>query len=107
MTEKREFFQDYLFEGLPVDEFDNPVVELSILQCLPTSDVVEISFDSLLKSEEKSEWDSIHKSVENKVAVIKDDVRLRNDELEQYKDFYLKAYYYDLCKYARECYVLN
>ncbi len=102
----RVFFQDYLFEGMPVDEQDFPKIELQMLPAgsdLSTYKVV--SFDTMLRMNKREEWDELFKQVEDKDVCIKDDILMENDEMKLYKDFYMMAYYFNLSKYSNNIYI--
>ena len=107
MAGEKDFFQDFLFEDLPVDEYDNPIVVIEYFADNDSHllDPEIISFDRLLRLNKRSEWDTLHEKILNKTVIIQDDVTIINEELSPYKDFYLKAYYHDLSKYAKNCYV--
>ena len=106
MSGEKIFFQDFLFEDLPVDEQDNPTTEL---QCLPEgadiSNYMVVSFDTMLKMNKPVEWEMLFKQTENKDVCIKDDVVINNYEMEPYKLFYLRAYYFNILKHSRNLYV--
>ncbi len=106
MSEEKIFFQDFLFKNMPVDEQDYPTIEL---QCLPEgtdiSNYMVVSFDAMLKMNKPVEWEMLFKQTENKDVCIKDDVVINNSEMEPYKLFYLKTYYYNILKHSRNLYV--
>ena len=107
MNAPRIFFQDFLFEGMPVDEQEYPSIKLQRFpEDADISNYKIISFDTMLKMNKRSEWDSLFKQTENKDVCIKDDVLLYNSEMEQYKKFYLGAYCYNLLKHSRSVYVI-
>ena len=107
MSEKKVFFQDFIFENLPVDESDNPAVDVLFISDSEIPEAMMVSFDKLLRMNKKEEWDDLNNSVLGRIIVIFDDVSLSNEELVIYKDFYLKAYFYHLSQYASKCYVLK
>lgn len=107
MAEKRVFFQDFIFEDLPVDEYDNPAVTIDEIFDITTSEIIRVSLDRLLRMNKKQEWDDLYSRISGCVAVIIDDLQLLNDEIRPYKEFYLKSYYYNLSKYAKKCFVLR
>ena len=43
-----------------------------------------------------TEWELLFRKTENMEVCIKDDVVLNNSEMESYKRFYRKAYYYNV-----------
>ncbi len=106
MSKPKVFFQDFLFENMPVDEQDYPSIGLQYLpEEADISDYKIVSFDTMLRMNKRSEWNNLFKQVEDKNVCIKDDVLMENDEMKSYKDFYLKAYYYNLSKYCNNLYV--
>ena len=106
MNDKKVFFQDFLFKEMPVDEQDYPTTEL---QYLPgdadISNYSVVSFDTMLKMNKPTEWETLFKQIENKDVCIKDDVVINNSEMESYKLFYLKTYYFNILKHSRNVYV--
>ena len=106
MSAPKVFFQDFLFENMPVDEQDYPSIGLQYLpEGTNISDYKIVSFDAMLRMNKRSEWNDLFKRVEDKDICIIDDVPMENDEMGSYKDFYLKAYYYNLSKYSNNLYV--
>lgn len=107
MSDEKIFFQDFLFRDMPVDEQDYPTIEL---QHLPDgadlSDYVIVSLDTMLKMNKLSEWDGMFKRIANRDVCIKDDVVINNSEMEPYKRFYLRAYYFNILKHSRNAYIL-
>lgn len=99
------FFQDYLFEYLPVDKYDNPVVTINLLPANMKSECISISLDTLFRLNTKKEWERLLNSISNKNICIVDDVPIDNEEIKPYKEFYLKTYYFNLSKCCRACYV--
>lgn len=98
------FYQDFLFEDLPVDEKDNPVVTVRYADSYQGSDC-KISFDQLLKMEKQEDWEGLCSKITGKTVEIIDDVHLENEEMERYKKFYLATYFYILSKYSSSCVV--
>lgn len=106
MSKKRIFFQDFLFENLPVDEQENPVVEINKLPSdISIANCVLLSFDKLLRMNHPHEWNELFNSVIEKVVCIQDDVTIKNEELLIYKDFYLKTYVFNLSCNCKACYI--
>ncbi len=103
----RFFFQDFLFEDMPVDEQDNPQVEIRIL---PTGSDMSlyktVSFDTMLRMNKRKEWEDLYEQTKGCDVCIKDDVLIENTEMEPYKYFYLKAYYFCLLKHSKNLYVV-
>ena len=104
----RYFYQDFLFEDLPVDERDNPVVEIQYVDMIPReSEYMEVSFDKLLKQIHFKKWEKMFYEARNKKTVyIIDDVEIHNDEIKEYKLLYLKTYYFAFSKEA-QCFVVK
>ncbi|SEP57954.1 hypothetical protein SAMN02910289_00009 [Lachnospiraceae bacterium RM5] len=104
----RYFYQDFLFENLPVDERDNPVVEIQYVdEISKESEYMEVSFDNLLKQIHFDKWEKMLREARNKEMVyIIDDVEIHNDEIKEYKLFYLKTYYFAFSK-ETQCFVVK
>ena|GEM_PF-2503388 len=108
MRKKRIFFQDFLFEGMPVDEQDYPTIEIRYLS--GDDDIhhdMIVSFDAMLKMDKLEEWKALFEQTENKNVCIKDDVVMKNSEMDIYHDFYLKTYAYNISKHCKNVYVLQ
>lgn len=99
------FFQDHLFEDLPVDKYDNPIVTINEVPAGLKSKCVLVSLDTLFRLNTKREWERLISNISNKRVCIVDDVSIENEEVIPYKDFYLKAYYFNLSKHCTNCYV--
>lgn len=107
MSDKKIFFQDFLFKDMPVDEQDYPTIELKHLpDSTDISNFTIVSLDTMLKMNKPTEWDDLFKRIANRNVYIKDDVVITNSEMEPYKLFYLKAYYFNILKHSRNAYVL-
>ncbi len=106
MNDKKVFYQDFLFEDMPVDEQDYPTTELQhIPEGADISNYTVVSFDTMLKMNKPMEWEVLFERIENKDVCIRDDVVMNNYEMEPYKLFYLKTYYFNILKYSRNVYV--
>ncbi len=103
---KRVFFQDFLFENMPVDKNDNIRVKVKYGN-QPLVNAYQISFDKLLLMDRKSEWKQLFKSISGKNVAIIDDVTIDNIELLEYKNFYLEAYYYVISRCSVSCVVVS
>ena len=101
----RIFFQDYLFEDLPVDKYDNPMVTVNLMPEDLKTACVSVSLDKLFRINTKKEWERLISNVSNKSVCIVDDVPVVNEEVRPYKEFYLKTYYFNLSKHCKICYV--
>lgn len=105
MSDRRIFFQDFLFEGMPVDEQDYPIVNMKKLP--PDVDInscIVVSFDAMLRMNKRKEWDELFEKTKNRSVCILDDVPINNSEMEPYKRFYLSAYYFNLSKCCNNVY---
>lgn len=106
MNDKKVFYQDFLFEDMPVDEQDYPTTELQHLpEGADISIYTVVSFDTMLKMNKPMEWEMLFERIENKDVCIRDDVVMNNYEMEPYKLFYLRAYYFNILKHSRNVYV--
>ena len=106
MKKTRFFFQDFLFEGLPIDEQEYPIVDVKELpQGEDLSRYVVVSLDRLLQMNKKNEWETLFEQVRNKDVCVKDDVPINNSEMDYYKTFYLRTYYYVLSQRCKSVYI--
>ena len=103
MSKEKCFYQDFLFEDLPVDEQDNPLVDLAVSTDSKDTGCVVISFDKMLRMNKKEEWERLFRSIAGKQVYIRDDVGLKNEEMTEYKAFYLQTYFYNLSKHCNGC----
>ena len=99
------FFQDHLFEDLPVDKYDNPMVTINVIPADLKSEYISVSLDRLFRLNTKMEWEKLIHNISNKTVCIVDDVPVVNEEVKPYKTFYLKTYYYYLSKHCTACFV--
>ena len=110
MNEKRMFYQDFLFNDLPVDKQENPRVDIKYINKADVSlksTITDVSFDRLLRMNKESEWLTLYQRIQDSVVIINDDVFIENEELVPYKDFYLKTYFYNISKKCKTCFVMN
>jgi len=112
----KAFYQDFLFadmnvtkEGYPNIEFEycNHVADYKIMKLgrYQKDKKLLVMLTDLMSVTEEDRW----KKLEEKVAgldelVIVDDIELKNQELEDYKCFFIKAYLWRLSKIC-QCYV--
>lgn len=103
------FFQDFLYEGMTLDKYEYPLIELNYVSFCDDykeynskcsygiNDAIGISFECLTQMTDESDWEKIFKiaAVCKKIYLI-DDVPLMNQELDEYKEFLLKTYFYKL-----------
>ena len=102
MKEPRCFFQDFLFEDLPVDEQDYPMVEIrELINGEDANNYSVVSFDTMLRMNKREEWDSLFSRLLDANVCIQDDVKVLNPEMDYYKDFYLRTYYHVLSKHCK------
>ena len=107
MNNKRIFFQDFLFEDMPVDELDYPDIDVQFFpENADISNYKVVSLDTLLRMNKRSEWKALFKQTENMDVCIKDDVLIKNPEMYPYKRFYLETYYFNISKHSRHVYIL-
>jgi hypothetical protein len=92
-----------MFEELPVDEQDNPLVDISVSADNNDTGCVVISFDKMLRMNKKEEWERLFGNIAKKQVYIRDDVNLKNEEMAEYKAFYLQTYFYNLSKHCNGC----
>ncbi|MDD6733316.1 MAG: hypothetical protein PUE21_02080 [Lachnospiraceae bacterium] len=106
----KAFYQDFLFadmnvtkEGYPNIEFEycNHVADYKIMKlgCNQKDKKLLVMLTDLMSVTEEDRW----KKLEKKVAgldelVIVDDIELKNQELEDYKCFFIKSYLWRLSK---------
>ncbi|MCR5662743.1 MAG: hypothetical protein K6G50_11555 [bacterium] len=106
MSVNRYFFQDFLFEDMPVDEQDCPLVEIDFLPSdASKSNFLIISLDAMLRMNKLWEWEELFQQIKGRDVCINDDLPVENPEMELYKKFYLLTYYYNLKKYCNCVYV--
>jgi len=99
------FFQDHLFNNLPVDKNDNPIVTIAVVPAAIKPSCTLVSLDTLFRLNTSKEWDKFIRHILNKNVCIVDDVPIDNEEVKPYKEFYLKTYYFYLSKYCKSCFV--
>lgn len=109
MTKDNYFFQDFLFEDLPVNEQDYPDVEIIMISkdIAQTMNAEMLSLDYLLRCNKEKEWDDIFEKIKDKDVLIIDDIKLINQEMKPYKDFYLRTYCYNIERHCRKCFVMK
>lgn len=65
MNRERVFYQDFLFESLPVDKQDNPKVDV-LYATDKADDAVELSLDKLMRMNKLEEWDKLTAKIKNR-----------------------------------------
>ena len=103
MKKARTFYQDFVFEEIPLDDMEYPNIMLKHGDIDKPDHTVCLS--NLMAVTSKTEWDKILSSVNSKRVVLMDDIPIENAEVDPYKQFFLKAYYYWISKQAAECFV--
>ena len=113
------FYQDFLFEDLPLDSNENPMVEFQKVvnvadyehvdpQKAFKNNKVAIDFSSLVEMTSEENWKELFQKLQSCISVaLIDDMQLKNAELIPYKEFYLKTYFLNLQKYCRQCYLYD
>ena len=113
-----QFFQDFLFEGIPVNSFDVPKIDLKYAHIHDSSLPLKgLSYDGcektvfltdLLQMKSEDEWEEFLPgiSVCSSVSIV-DDLPLRNSEIAEYKLFYLKAYCSIIQRHCPACYIVD
>ena len=104
MNRGRVFYQDFLFENLPVDEQDNPMVNV-VYSSEKDNSTTEVSLDVLMRMNKQAEWNDFIAKIKGRKVVIIDDVLLMNTEVEPYKKMYLATYFYFISQNCSECVV--
>ncbi len=113
------FYQDFLFENIKTDENEFPLIEIKHSDLLPYCeeykpdfqkglfDSFSIKFTQLIDMTKEEDWNNLlaRTSKYNTVYLI-DDISLENEELREYKDFYLKTYFYKLKEACPNCFVV-
>ncbi len=102
MKPERIFYQDFLFEDLPVDEQDNPKVDV-IFSSKKDENAVNLSLDVLMRMNRREEWNDLIAKIKDKKVAIIDDIPLANKEVEPYKKMYLAAYFHYISRECIEC----
>ena len=114
---KRVFYQDFLYHDMQVDKEDFPDVKLEYCNDVAEYSIVDVhkaassseaivNLTRLMSIRNEEDWNQLEKNVAKlKRIIIKDNLELRNSELDEYKDFYLKTYFYRLKQCCEECYI--
>ena len=84
MKPERIFYQDFLFEDLPVDDQDNPKVDV-IFSSKKDDNVLKLSLDTLMRMNKREEWNDLISKIKDKKVAIIDDIPFVNEEVEPYK----------------------
>lgn len=109
----RVFYQDFLFadmnvtkEGYPNIEFEycNHVADYKIMKMgrQQKDKKLLVMLTDLMNVTKEDRWKKLEKKVtELDELVIVDDIELKNQELEEYKCFFIKSYLWRLSKFCR------
>ncbi len=113
----RVFYQDFLYHDMLVDKNDFPDVKLEycndvagysrvdVHKAVSTSEA-KVNLTRLMSIRKEDDWNQLENNVAKlKKVVIEDDLEIRNSELDDYKDFFLKTYFYRLKQCCKECYI--
>lgn len=107
MSDNKCFFQDFLFENMPVDNRDNPIVDVDYCSMINKHTYSKtVSFNKLMKMDEVEEWEKLYEDIDHSIVYIIDDVPINNNEVRVYKEFYLKTYYFNIAAHCKKCFVV-
>ena len=71
------FFQDFLFEDMPVDEQDCPLVDIDFFPSdASKSNYLIISFDAMLRMNKLQEWEELFQQIKGRDVCINDDLHI-------------------------------
>lgn len=115
---RKIFYQDFLFENIKTDASDFPIIELEYSESCPYCkeyctnmqkglyDSLSIKLSQLIELTQENDWNTLFAIVSKyKSVYLIDDILLKNDELKEYKDFYLKTYFYKIKNYCSNCFI--
>lgn len=103
---KRIFYQDFLFKDIPVDENEFPDIQIQYVpREYDLSGCICISLDCLFRMDHEREWEELFSRISNSNVCIIDDVFIENEEMEFYKEFYLKTYCCAISSRSNSCIV--
>lgn len=118
------FYQDFIFKDMLTDERDFPLITLKYaklpINCLNYNDIkkantadyygkykIKISLTELMKITKEADWQALEEYLRRcRELYIVDDIFLQNEELSDYKQFYLMAYCCRLDKCCR-CFIVK
>jgi len=103
----RQFFQDFLFENIPIDIHEYPEVAAEYCDCYDGKCCKEVSLDKLLRISTEKEWNSLIDKLRGQIVVIIDDVVINNEEVLTFKEFYLDTYFYIISNVCKDCKVFG
>ena len=65
-----------------------------------------VKLSSLMSIRKEDDWMFLENNISKlKKIVIEDDIELKNTELAEYKEFFLKTYYWRFKRCCKECYI--
>lgn len=114
------FYQDYLMD-FPYDDNEFPIVELKYIRDI--KDVQKFNepynlfdfsygykryfnFSELHELEKESEWNDIFlKITKFESVIIVDDLPIKNNEVKDMKEFYLKVYYWNFLQHNHNVFI--
>lgn len=114
---KRLFYQDFLYQDMTVDKNDYPDVVLEYCIDVAGCSIVDVNkaasspeaiikLTKLMSIRKEEDWARLEKNVEKlKKVIIEDDIELKNSELDDYKLFFLKTYFWRLRQCCKDCYI--
>ncbi len=117
---RKIFYQDFLFEDIKTDVSEFPIIELEYSECYPYCeeyytnmqkglyDSLSIKLSQLIELTKEKDWNTLFAIITKyKSVYLIDDIPLENDEVKEYKDFYLKTYFYKIKNYCSNCFITD
>ena len=69
-------------------------------------DSLSVKLSQLIELTKEKDWNTLFTLISKyKSVYLIDDISLENDELKDYKDFYLKTYFYKIKNYCSNCFI--
>lgn len=106
----KTFYQDFLFSDMEVTKDGYPKIEFEYCDHVagykalkighPQNEkVLSIGLTDLMGITQEDRWNSLEEKVSQlEELIVVDDIVLKNSELEEYKDFFIKTYIWRLSK---------
>ena len=117
---RKIFYQDFLFEDIKTDASEFPLIELEYFDSYPYCeeyyanmqkglfDSLSIKLSQLIELTKEKDWNTLFAIITKyKSVYLIDDIPLENDEVKEYKDFYLKTYFYKIKNYCSNCFITD
>ena len=113
----RLFYQDFLYHDMQVDKEDYPDIELEFctdvaeyrienIKIVPTFSEATIELNRLMNIRKEEDWKLLEENISKlEKVIIEDDIEIKNPELNEYKLFFLKTYFWRFKQCCRECYI--